>query len=514
MKEPWEQQDSPLEGTVGDLPLAGLLAELLAADNFTDQDNVFDESSAPAQTPEVPNEAEPQPEPECYSPQTVAPFVFDLEAIRYVPTEAAPALESLDTAEAEPVELRENEVAIGSAELTRASLPETEDAGAVAAGPVSSAAPAPPVEVTFEVESEPTADAFQPVEEAVERELAPPAADILAAPTAAGPQQPEMALELAPLAPFTAFDAAAMDFVLVEPSLVNVEKFSIRDGGGPPKSTSFARPVSLGRGIFDLAPTSFEDAPPAVEAPAEAPPEPVAEAMPERVSETVPEEACQSEAAALTEAGEPVPSAAPEEPEALLLKQPGQPDEDAAPPLPSDLGGLLSIIDGEIEAAPAVSATQPEDGARTFERFVAFRLAEASFALHMTTVREVERVARVTPVPGGPDCLCGLINLRGEILPLLDLKVLLGQAPAESPATGRLVVTQPDPSEPPFALLVDELGGVALVDPSAIETNPDGLDAGLTRHILGAASHRGRRVLLLNPRTILAAVDQREAAVA
>ena len=181
--------------------------------------------------------------------------------------------------------------------------------------------------------------------------------------------------------------------------------------------------------------------------------------------------------------------------------------------LPPNLTELLRRLGGDSVESLSNLADRPVE-AQLFERYIVFRLNDTSLALHMTAVREVDRVGRVTPVPGAPAFLSGLINLRGEILPLIDLRVLLGLPGADSPISSRLVVAQSDPGEPPFALLVDELGGIALVDPSDIETDLADVESEFENHVFGVAPHRGRRVLLLDPRTLLSAATLEEVAVA
>ncbi len=174
---------------------------------------------------------------------------------------------------------------------------------------------------------------------------------------------------------------------------------------------------------------------------------------------------------------------------------------------PAELASLIERIDREIAAAPSISAEVDEAADRNYERFVVFRLGGNSYGLHMKLVREVEKAGRVTAVPGAPALLCGLINLRGEILPLIDPKPLLGLEPAGWPPTGYLVVVQAGAEEMPAALLVDELGGVALVDPASVAVPIDGADSDTTvgEHFLGQADHRGRTVLLLDHRRLLTA---------
>lgn len=92
-------------------------------------------------------------------------------------------------------------------------------------------------------------------------------------------------------------------------------------------------------------------------------------------------------------------------------------------PIPLPLPGpeLLAaqLIAAEIAAEP------PE-----LRRWVSFWLGQVRYALEIQQLREVLAQAHPVPVPGAPPAVLGVINLRGEIVTLLDLGLWLGQAPA------------------------------------------------------------------------------------
>ncbi len=172
----------------------------------------------------------------------------------------------------------------------------------------------------------------------------------------------------------------------------------------------------------------------------------------------------------------------------------------------NELSALIDQIDSEISASPMVFSETQQTSDQDFERFVVFRLGGNSYGLHMKLVREVEKAGRVTAVPSAPSILRGLINLRGEILPLIDPRPLLGLDPAAwAGGGGYLVVVQAHGDGSPVALLVDELGGVAPVDPASVQPvyRSNDLRDVLTGHVLGQAEHRGRSVLLLDHRRLI-----------
>ncbi|MGQ9918792.1 MAG: chemotaxis protein CheW [Bryobacteraceae bacterium] len=160
------------------------------------------------------------------------------------------------------------------------------------------------------------------------------------------------------------------------------------------------------------------------------------------------------------------------------------------------IGDLDQLLKSRSTLTPA-----PEQG----PRLVVFRAGGQTFGLDMKHVREVERVGRVTAVPGAPGFVKGLVNLRGEILPLLDLAALLGHA-GQSDAPGRLVVAQAGPEDPPVALLVEELNGLAPLRSDGVGPAPR------TEISRGVIEHRGREVVWLDPGAVFGAAALERAA--
>lgn len=212
------------------------------------------------------------------------------------------------------------------------------------------------------------------------------------------------------------------------------------------------------------------------------------------------------EGAAAPSGAEPPPAPTREEPPPAprRLAEDSRAEVSPVPPaaalmalgLPERLRARLESIgdlDRILKSRSTLTAV-PEQG----PRLLVFRVGGESYGLHMEHVREVERVGRVTAVPGAPDFVKGLVNLRGEILPLLDLGALLGQ-PASPEPQGRLVVAQAAPEEPPVALLVEELNGLAPLSEGNVAP---GADAGWSR---GVIEHRGRQVTWLDPAAVFGA---------
>ena len=102
-----------------------------------------------------------------------------------------------------------------------------------------------------------------------------------------------------------------------------------------------------------------------------------------------------------------------------------------------------------------------------------FRLAQDHYGVELGRVQEVLRPLPVTRLPLAPPAIAGLLNLRGRIVTVVDLRVVLGVETA--PAAGLVVVRG---SEGPVALLVDAIGDVRRTDAAtpALAAEPAGDD--------------------------------------
>jgi purine-binding chemotaxis protein CheW len=122
-------------------------------------------------------------------------------------------------------------------------------------------------------------------------------------------------------------------------------------------------------------------------------------------------------------------------------------------------------------------------------------------ALDVLAVREIIEYAGVTRVPMMPDSVRGIINLRGTVLPVIDLHARLGRTPASASRKSCILVVETASGEV-CGLLVDAVNTVLRTDPDAVEPAPPfggrlpaALVAGMTRI---ATAGKERYVTLLN----------------
>lgn len=138
---------------------------------------------------------------------------------------------------------------------------------------------------------------------------------------------------------------------------------------------------------------------------------------------------------------------------------------------------------------------------RPAERYATFVVADHFFGLDVTQVQEVLRHQSMTPVPLAPAVVQGLINLRGQIVTAIELRLRLGlSARGENDEAMNVVVRTEDGA---VSLLVDEIGDVVEGDPALFEAPPDSLDPALRSLVRGIYKLNNRLLLVLDLRQTL-----------
>lgn len=161
-----------------------------------------------------------------------------------------------------------------------------------------------------------------------------------------------------------------------------------------------------------------------------------------------------------------------------------------------DRDSLLLFTDA-VSAEPQAAATT----AVRLETWVTFRLAGETYALPVTSVLEILRVAGITRVPHAPPVIRGVTNMRGKVLPVVDLRVRLAMDPAElTPASRILVVTSRGRL---LGLLVDAVHQVERLDRNAVQPPPPDVMTAQSDYILGVSQSGERLVVLLDVDLVL-----------
>ncbi|GAB4521002.1 MAG: chemotaxis protein CheW [Anaerolineae bacterium] len=137
-----------------------------------------------------------------------------------------------------------------------------------------------------------------------------------------------------------------------------------------------------------------------------------------------------------------------------------------------------------------------ESEARTEHQLVIFRLGAERFGVDIAQVQGIERLQPITRVPQAPPFIKGVINLRGQITPIMDLRQRFGFEEAEATKETRLVVVMLRGQR--MALLVDAVDGVLRVSADSIEPPSAWVASVDTSCVLGIAKTEQGLIILLD----------------
>ncbi len=118
------------------------------------------------------------------------------------------------------------------------------------------------------------------------------------------------------------------------------------------------------------------------------------------------------------------------------------------------------------------------NAADTTQQLATFWLGDLLLGIDIVAIREINRVVEITPVPDAPEAVKGVVNLRGDVVTILDLRTLLGLEQVELTSQSRLIVIPM--AEEVVGLIVDRVTDVATVttdDEVPLPANMGGIDS-------------------------------------
>ena len=145
-------------------------------------------------------------------------------------------------------------------------------------------------------------------------------------------------------------------------------------------------------------------------------------------------------------------------------------------------------------SAAALVPAKVEPASDVPRLFVVFKVGGVDYALPANEVLQMESYSGATTVPGARGFVTGIIQLRGKVIPVVDLRARFGLPPAEPTLESRVVVGEKDGRA--IALLADTAREVVRISPSQEESPPRLVeDGGFVRSIVQA---EGRTILVLD----------------
>lgn len=127
-------------------------------------------------------------------------------------------------------------------------------------------------------------------------------------------------------------------------------------------------------------------------------------------------------------------------------------------------------------------------------QLVSFKIGEEEFGVDILKVQEINRMLNITKVPNSPDFVVGVVNLRGRIIPVIDLRKRLNLPEKEADNKTRIVVVELE--EKTVGFLVDEVSEVLRI-PKSITEPPPSMVAGIDSDFITAVGKLEDRLLTL-----------------
>ncbi len=130
------------------------------------------------------------------------------------------------------------------------------------------------------------------------------------------------------------------------------------------------------------------------------------------------------------------------------------------------------------------------------DSYILFELANTTYGVKSHIVKQMEMVEHITPVPNAPSFVEGVVFLRGQVIPVIDLRLRFGFEKISYDLRTRLVVV--NTAKHTFGLIVDSAREFVLIPDESIKPTPEGITNLSGRYIDGIAKLGERLVLVLN----------------
>src|SRR5664279_5730798 len=130
------------------------------------------------------------------------------------------------------------------------------------------------------------------------------------------------------------------------------------------------------------------------------------------------------------------------------------------------------------------------------KQLVIFELGAENFGIEIASVEGINKMLEITKIPKAPGYMMGITNLRGSVLPVIDLKKRFGMAEQEQTSETRIVVANMDGVK--IGMVVSAVSEVLTIDDSVIEPPPPMVSNINSEFIVGVAKIDKRLVILLD----------------
>ena len=144
-------------------------------------------------------------------------------------------------------------------------------------------------------------------------------------------------------------------------------------------------------------------------------------------------------------------------------------------------------------------------------QFVTFRLKDETYGINVMQVQEVLRVTEIAPVPGAPGFVLGIINLRGNVVTVVDTRTRFGLPTTERDDASRIVIIESE--QQVVGILVDSVAEVVELRQSSIDVAPSIGNEETSRYIQGVASRDDDLLIVVDLNKLLSEEEWSEMAM-
>lgn len=141
-------------------------------------------------------------------------------------------------------------------------------------------------------------------------------------------------------------------------------------------------------------------------------------------------------------------------------------------------------------------------------QWVTFRLGDEKYGINVMQVQEVLRVSEIAPVPGAPYYVLGIINLRGNVVTVIDTRNRFGLEPRETDEQSRIVIIETE--QHIIGIMVDSVAEVVELRASEIETAPNVGNEETSKYIQGVTGRDNELLILVDLNKFLSDEEKAE----
>ncbi|MCI6200058.1 MAG: chemotaxis protein CheW [Succinivibrionaceae bacterium] len=134
-------------------------------------------------------------------------------------------------------------------------------------------------------------------------------------------------------------------------------------------------------------------------------------------------------------------------------------------------------------------------------QWVTFKLENETYGVNVMQVQEVLRYTEIAPVPGAPDYVLGIINLRGNVVTVIDTRLKFGLMPAEITDNSRIIIIEAEKQV--VGILVDSVAEVVYLKASEIDDAPSVGTEESARFIQGVCNRKDDLLILVDLNKLL-----------